>query len=303
MRAAVSFRRGTMEDSYAVFELFEHTLADMVRRYSSTIPTSASDPQELEKMWQRRRSLYEYLAGAADQFWIAERSGEMVGFARSLLRDGVQQLTEFFVLPDKQSGGVGKELLARAFPPIGARHRSIIATIDPRAQALYLKAGVYPRFPIYYFGRQPEAVNYPSDLEFVTLEKTAEDFAILGELDREILDHRRDEDHRWLMGDRQGYLYYRGGSPVGYGSTGASNGPFALRDPADFPSVLSHAERMAVTGGRQYIGFEVPMVNRAAVDYLLVQRYRIDNFIALWMCDEMFGNFDRYIVTSPPFFL
>ena len=48
---------------------------------------------------------------------------------------------------------MGRELLTRGFPSEGATHRSIIATVDTRAQVLYIKAGVYPRFPIYYFGR------------------------------------------------------------------------------------------------------------------------------------------------------
>lgn len=303
MSDPVSFRQGTPEESYAVFYLFEQTLADLTRRFGSTDSTSVADTRELEKMWRRRQSLYDYLARAADQFWIAERSGEMIGFARSILRGDLQQLTEFFILPGEQSSGVGKELLSRAFPRIGARHRLIIATMDLRAQALYLKNGVYPRFPLFYFRRKPEAVDFSTDLAFQPMQKTAQDFAALGELDQEILAHRRDEEHSWLMDDRQGFLYTRAGVPVGYGYLGISNGPFALRDPADFPAVLGHAERVASENEREWIGFEVPMINRSVVDYLLAQNYQIDDFMALWMSDEPFGKLARYIVTSPPFFL
>ena len=76
----------------------------------------------------------------ATRWWFAEdeATGEAIGYARSILRDGVRELTEFFVLPEAQGAGVGRGLLARAFPADGARHRAIVATMDPRAIARYL---------------------------------------------------------------------------------------------------------------------------------------------------------------------
>src|SRR6185295_12550360 len=113
---------------------------------------------------ERRRPLFEHLARSAEEFWIAEEAGDAIGYARSILRDNALELTEFFVLPGRQSAGVGRELLARAFPKDDVAHRSIIATTDARAQGRYLRAGVYPRFPIYYFGAPPRPVAEPSDL-------------------------------------------------------------------------------------------------------------------------------------------
>jgi len=55
-------------------------------------------------------------------------------------------------------------LITRALPEDESRHRSIIATTDFRAQGLYLKAGVLPRFPIYYFSREPEVVSVTTNL-------------------------------------------------------------------------------------------------------------------------------------------
>jgi len=79
----------------------------------------------------------------------------MIGFSRSIVRGHVRELTELFVMPCQQSGGVGAELLSRAFPDEGAAYRAIIASSDARAQALYLKSGVYPRFPICYILTSP----------------------------------------------------------------------------------------------------------------------------------------------------
>jgi GNAT superfamily N-acetyltransferase len=300
--STLALRPGTVADSYAVFEVFEHTFSDLSQRLGSTTPTSATDPVALVRMWEERRPLYEHLANTAEHFWVAEQEDRVIGFARSILRDGLRQLTELFVLPSQQSSGVGRELAARVFPTEGAAHRSIIATPDSRAQTLYLRAGVYPRFPIYYFGRKPEPIAVATDLKIEPIEVSSESIELLGQVDLALLGHRRDVDHAWLLTDRQGYLYYRGGQPVGYGYLGPSNGPFALIDASDFPAVLAHAEREAAKNNREF-GIEVPMINQTAVDYLLGRGFKMDWFLAIFMSDIPFGKFENYIVSSPPFFL
>lgn len=299
---SLTIRQGTEADSYSVFKVFEESLADLNRRFGSTTPTSWREPAALARMWEQRRSLYKHLAYSAEHFWVAEENGEIIGFARSILRDGLRQLTEIFVVPGVQSSGVGHELMVRSFPSEGARCRSIIATTDLRAQALYLKAGVYPRFPIYYFGRTPELVVVETDLTFKSISPSPQSFEALGTIDKVVVGHRRDVDHTWLLSNRQGYIYRRGDQPVGYGYLGASNGPFALLDAADFPAVLAHAESEAARNGREF-GIEVPTINQKAVDYLLGRGYRLDSFVAIMMTDKPFGKFENYIFTSPPFFM
>lgn len=299
---AVVFRPGTVSDSFAAFGVFEHSLADLVRRVDPKETTSAADPAELARMWQRRRSLYEHLARTADQFWLAERDGQAIAFARSIVRDNVQELTELFVLPDAQSAGLGRSLMDRALPKREGSARVIISSPDLRAQALYLKSGVYPRFPIYYFWRRPEPVATAHDLRVEPVSASPAVLAAIGEIDMAILEHRRDVDHNWLLADRQGYLYYRDGQPVGYGYVGDSSGPFALLDERDFPAVLAHAETQVAARSKKEIGLEVPSSNHSAVAYLLGRGYQITSFIALFMSDVPFGRFENYIITSPPFF-
>jgi GNAT superfamily N-acetyltransferase len=297
----LTFRPGNVADSYAVFEVFEESLADLSRRLGSKSGTSWHDPVALAQMWEERRSLYEYLARTAEHFWVAERAGKIVGFARSVLQDGIRELTELFVVPGEQSSGVGRELMNRVFPAEGATRRSIISSPDFRAQALYFKSGVYPRFPIYYFERKPEIVTVTTRLAFRPVSATSENLERLARLDKTILEHRRDETHAWLLSDRQGYLYYRDDRPVGYGYLGVRNGPFALLDASDFPAVLAHAESEAAKHNRVF-GVEVPTINQAAVAYLVSRHYQIDSFLAVVMSDQPFGKFENYIFTSPPFF-
>jgi GNAT superfamily N-acetyltransferase len=155
---SLTFRPATLDDSFTVFKIFETSITDLSRRLGVMAITEGDDPAVLAELWQRRQPLFEHLARTADQFWLAEQAGQAVGYARSIIREEVRELTEFFVLPGQQSAGVGRELLARAFPPDKVARRVIIATSDPRALARYLKTGVYARFPIYYFSRPPEVV-------------------------------------------------------------------------------------------------------------------------------------------------
>jgi GNAT superfamily N-acetyltransferase len=296
-----SFRRGTLEDSYAVYTVFVRSLDDFRRRMN--FQTDQAGDSDIEQWWERRRSLFEHLARTADQFWVAEEAGEPIGYARSIRRDDTRELTEFFVLPAHQSAGVGRELLARAFPADGIGHRAIIATADARAQGRYLRAGVYSHFPIYYFYRKPQVAPAPSDLTIELFARAQPVAAELRAVDSQILGYTRDVDHDWLLRDRVGHLYRREGRVVGYGYAGANNSPFALLDSRDFPAVLADAEAQAAAQGLDEIGFEVPLINTQAVDYLLRRGYRMDSFFAFYMCDARRGKLENYIATSPPFFL
>jgi GNAT superfamily N-acetyltransferase len=296
-------RRGTAADTYTAFTILERSLADLNRRIGSTAARSADNPAALARTWQLRRSMFEHLTDTADQFWLAEEEGQAIGYARSILREDVRVLTELFALPGRQSTGLGRALLARAFPAGGTERRVIISSPDLRAQSLYLKAGVYPRFSAYYFGRVPEPVRVDKDLVMKPAPASTETLEILGQLDLVVLGHRRDSDHAWLRTERQGYLYYRDGRPVGYGYLGVQNGPFALLNHADFPAVLAQAETAAATAGAGHIGFEVPAINQVAMDTLLARGYKIDVLVAQFMTGEPLGDLSKYIITSPPFIL
>ncbi|NJN43469.1 MAG: GNAT family N-acetyltransferase [Anaerolineae bacterium] len=299
----ITYRPGTSDDSHGAFLVFIQSLADLLPRIGLQPWPGFSDPDQIAKSWENRRPLYEYLARTAEHFWVAEQDGEIVGYARSIIHDGVRELTEFFVKPGMQSGGVGRGLLARAFPREGAHRRTIIATTDLRAQARYLKSGVYPRFPIMGLAKTPEQRVVETDLRFHRI-SSPDDLESLDQIDAIILEYSRRADHEFLLSEVQGWLYFRDGEPVGYGYTGKRHGPFALLNPADFPAVLAHAENIAAEGEQASFELEVPMHNRDAVDYLLSHGFTIsDGFIAFFMSDEPFGKFDQYIVTNPPFFI
>ncbi len=296
----ITYRPGTLDDTRAVYEIFLQSVSDLGQRMGVQAITGGDNPTVMAELWQRRRPLFEYLTQTADQFWIAENNRAPVGYARSIRRDSVQQLTEFFVLPDQQSAGVGRELLARAMPPSDATQRVIIATLDTRAVARYMKTGIYPHFSVTYFSRTPQTQIMDSDLVFQPL--TESDLNTLNHIDRDILSYTREVDHRWMLSQRQGFLVIRQGQPVGYGYVGFRSGPFALLDAADYPAVLVHAESEAAAQGLEEFGLDVPLHNRAAVGWLLAHGYEMDGFYELFMTDTPQGRYENYIFNSPPFF-
>lgn len=300
----VTFRPGRLADSPGIFRVFVDAFVDLNRRLN--LETAFAQQPFVEWFWQRQSPLFDYLAEDS-RFVVAEAEGRVIGYGRSIDRDGTRQLTEFFVDPASQSAGLGRELLAQVFPDDdradGIERKFILATLDTRAQVRYLKSGVYPRFPIQYFSRVPEAFSFENHLDFEPAQDTPEIRAALNEIDRAVLGFSRPEEHAFLLADRAGFLVRRGGALTGYAYLGKETGPIALLDPADFPAVLAYAENAAAARGDRNLGMEVPMINQAAVDHLLQRGFRIDPFTALFMSNEPFGHFDRYINTSPPLFI
>jgi len=297
----ITYRAGTIEDSHSVFKVFVQTIMDYGARMNVRAITGGNNPEVLESLWKKRKSMFEYLATTAAQFWVAELEGEVIAYARSIEHVGMQELTEFFVLPGQQSGGVGGELLSRAFPKTGAHYRTIIATLDERALYRYMKMGVYGRFAFKYFYRKAEKVDVKTDLKIepMQLELRMQD---IDRIDRELIKHRREGLHRWIITSRDGFIYKRKGEIVGYGYVGSSSGPFAVLDENDFPAVLAHAESLMAEREADF-GAQTPLINTNAIRYFIEHKYQIDSFSTIFMSNVPFGKFENYLCFSPEFFM
>jgi len=296
--AVITYRPGSVADSRIVFEIFETALDDLGHRMQAPSNSTAGDASA----WEQRRPLFEHLARTADHLWLAEDDGRPIGYARSILRDHVRELTELFVLPGLQSKGVGRELLERAFPVDGAEHRSLIATPDVRAVARYLRCGLAGRLSIYGFSRAPEAVQVSSDLRAEPLRLDEPTLARLATIDRALLGYRRDVDHRWFAEHRHGQAYRRGAEIVAYGYAPPMpgwSGPYAALDPSDLPRLLADAETEAHRAGHPEVSFDVALTNRAAIDHLLGRGYQLQAFPMIFFADAELGQLDRYVFFSP----
>jgi GNAT superfamily N-acetyltransferase len=302
-RSGVRYRTGTFADTRAINAVGERSFDDLARRQGWNADFPELDEAGIERELVSQCSLYRHLAETGDQFWVAERHGQIVGYARSIVRGALRELTELFVLPEEQAAGIGTRLLRRAFPMNAAEHRCVLTTPDLAALAQYLKAGVSIRFPNYAFARPPQANPIQTDLSFETMTASLETLTAIGQIDAAVLGHQREVDHRWLLTERRGLLVRRDGRVVGYGYAGKQSGPFALLDARDFPAVLSLAEALVASEGHPNFSVVVPMVNQLAIGYLLRRGFRLDPFFSYLMSDEPFGRFEQYIETTPTFFL
>jgi len=297
------YRRGTGLDSEACFRVFEAAIDDLGRRTGTIANTTASETWA----WDIRQPLYDHLAATADEWWIAENdAGRVVGYARSMERDGTRELTEFFVHPAAQAGGIGRELLARAFRADGVKHRSIIATTDVRAVNRYLREGLAGRLPLAGLEAVPRAVALETDLVREPIVATERTLEALGAIDRAVLGFRRDVDHIWLATERSGWLYRRAGEAVAYGYHPVRpswGGPYAALEAADLPVLLADAESAAFEAGHATVSFDVALIAQTAIDHLLGRGFRVDPFLMLFFTDGPVDGLDRYVLTSPPFFL
>jgi hypothetical protein len=297
----IIYRQGTTEDSFAVFQVFLKSIMDYSKRMNVQGITGGNDPEKLGSLWETRKPMFEFLANDASQFWVAEKENEIIGYARTVEHDNVQELTEFSVNPNQQSAGVGSGLLSRAFAESNAEYRTIIATFDERALYRYMKMGLRERFILKYFSRKAEKVTLHTDLEFESLNLDIH-LADINRIDKILLAHKRDSIHKWIASRRSGFVYKRKNEIVGYGYIGASHGPFAVLDENDFPAVLAHAESfVAETGGD--FGVSTPLINNKAIEYFIERKYEIDSFSAILLSNKPFGKFENYLSFAPEFFL
>jgi GNAT superfamily N-acetyltransferase len=300
----ICYRVGMPEDAYPAFCIFRQAIQVVYYQYRIVDTLDPLDEAAIAHDWHLWQSLFTHLGNIAEHFWVAEQGGRMVGYARSINRDGVRELTELFLHPELHASGVGRELLRHVFPAEGAQRRTILATLDPRAQALYLQSGVSPWHPVYTFARAPQQVRWESDAVFEDLAPGGASLNEIAQVDLHTLGYRRDVDHAWLLADRKGIACRRQGRLVGYGYIGETfNGPFALLDGHDFPAMLAYAESCAAEMGQEEFAVDVPLINREAVNYLLGRKFRMGRFIIYHMSDERWGRFENYLYTAPDFFI
>ena len=129
-------------DKRAAFLVFRRSIMDYVHR-RGIVESPFFTEAALEESYSVRAGWIEHLWRTAAENWLAlDADDRPIGWAMSVERGGLLELSHFFVDPDTQSKGTGRALLERAFPVGRGRHRAIVATEDPRALSLYLRFGV-----------------------------------------------------------------------------------------------------------------------------------------------------------------
>jgi GNAT superfamily N-acetyltransferase len=294
-------RPGTRDDFRPALEILFGAFDDLLLR-QGLAETAEVDDAELADYWPGFQALSAHLLDSGDQFWVAEKAGRPIGYARSMLRDGVRILTEFFVLPGEQEGGLGRRLIERAVPAEDDRRGLLIlSTADVRAMGRYLKFGLQGQGVACRFDcPQPRHEPLPDELQPVRAEPGAELVRALAGLDRAVLGFSREADHRWWLAGRDCWVLRRDGAVSAYAyTTPGYIGPFAAPHADDLVALLVHTENLACEGGWNH-GLRICLSNRPAVNHLLGRGYRMDGFWVHFLADMDLPGLDRYVVCSPP---
>jgi GNAT superfamily N-acetyltransferase len=169
---------------------------------------------------------------ATGEICVAERGGRMVGFAALLPRGEVDYLAELFVRPAERSSGVGTALLRRLMPPpgpgsgSGERLRCTLSSRDPRALALYVRAGMRPWWPNLWLRGDPSRLRGLPRGEVKIVAAAGDDPELL-RWDAAASGRYRPADHHHWRGEGGVPVWCeRRGRRVGYGYVRPRSGSF-----------------------------------------------------------------------------
>ncbi len=291
--AEFNIRRGTLRDTRAAFDVSMLAMKDLYLRHGYEWQL------EPEAFWKVLEPFLVHLAEHAAQWWIAEdrADGKLLGYARSVERDGLFELSELFVRPDNQSAGLGKLLLDKAFPSGRGEVRAIIATNDVRGLARYYGAGTAARCVLFSLTGQPEQAAAQSHEALRIGPAEIGEFA---EMERAVVGYARHADYPWLLKNREIYQYRNAGRTVGFGCfSETGQGPIVATEPDDQRAILLHFEMLAHSRGMESISFQVPSINVVVMRHLLERGYQIDSPPGLLMSSRDFGRFDRFVPFAP----
>jgi len=194
---------------------------------------------------------------------VAIANGRPLGFAAALLVGDVTMLADLFVRRDAQSAGVGRRLLDYVLA--GSTDRMTCASHDPRAIALYTRAGMTARWALLYLSGPALRPGGPTNP--IPVEQAAA------------------WEHRWTGADRKSsYRYWAadGGAALAVGTPDepqavAAVGRRELRHlavaPGADPTAAVRAALAASRAGRVFL----PSVHPALAS-LLADSWRITDF-------------------------
>ncbi len=244
------------------------------------------------------------LTSDPDGYFCAVEGGQIRGMVSALVRGRVWYLSMFFVLPGDQGRGVGRALLQRALAygdGSGVDVRCVLSSLDPRAQARYVMAGMAPRWPIYGLSGDAAAVARlearvghdlrPRELspDLGAAEKlVAEAF---GDRRAHDLAHWRSDGGSAVAIERDGWLAafaFRRGQRIG---------PAAARDETALLEAVT-AAAVAAAGDGKSVTMRVPGACASLLEALVTSGFHIGN-ITVFLSSRPYGRPELYLPSGP----
>jgi len=243
---------------------------------------------------------------------LAEHNRAAIGFAATITRSEITFLSDCFVRANAQSGGVGRRLLQRLLPR-DDRTRCTVSSRDPRAQALYIRAGMRPRWPNFILEAETTKLGSMSTGKVEVAEGRAGDPAMI-EWDAAVGGRRRPEEHAYLVAQHQAIplWFTRGGRRIGYGYAQLFS-PELLRRPNTLRlgPIGALSERDALACVRATVGWAKPRAQtihisvpgpHAALAALLGARFQISDVETFLSSGQPFFDAGCYIPSGGTFF-
>lgn len=242
-------------------------------------------------------------------FHVAVQNGRVIAFASTIVRGNTHFLAMFWALPNIQSQGIGRQVLARAFagpkPPASAV-RCVYASLDTRAQVLYLKFGMRPRGMFYLVKGAPQPSAAPRrTVELMQVgavgKATPRMLAIAAKFDQKFRATRRDVDIRYVMGlpGARFFVVKAGARVLGYAVMNEKGrvGPAGVVD-ARYSAGLAWAIKEKAREMKvKEMFIVVPGVNEGALDTFFRAGLKLE-FFGAWMSAKPIGMFEGYILAG-----
>ena len=281
--------------------VFVASATDLARRQGTEAPTIQAKDMA--------RSLAHVQTTDPKGFHVAVRRGRVVAFASTILRGKTHFLSMFWALPTLQNKGIGRRLLDRAFTeprPPAAAVRCVYASLDPRAQALYIKFGMFPRGMFYMLQGKPKPSPRPTrTVELVPVGEpgtaSRQMLAVAARFDATFRAARRDDDIRFVMSlsNARFFLVRAGGATLGYAVITEKGrvGPACVTDPRYGAGLAWALKEKVREMGVENLSLVVPGVNASALHVFLEAGLK-SPFYGAWMSAKPICSFESYILAG-----
>jgi GNAT superfamily N-acetyltransferase len=311
----LQFREGRSRDLRETFDLFERALAGAAQSLGILPPGTSPDPPELEERWRRSRSLIEFLAAQEGCYWVCEDAGAIVGYARMVRFDGMDQLTEVMVEPPHQGRGIGRGLLQRCWPdpPTLELGRIVVAAGTLVDLSLYTEFGTMPITGHWhmrhrtdgYLERRAHETDADATEPGVHVLKDDGAVAEWKRLEPPAIGHDRPLLHEFFGRERTCLATLEDGEATGlcWVSAEGEIGPgVGVNAEALVPVVLAALDRVAKIKEPEHLS-----IFCTTESWWLLRRLRELGFRVFWpswiMCSVPLPGLDRYLPTRPSYIL
>lgn len=216
--------------------------------------------------------------------WVAEDSGRMLGFAFSWVCGDLWFLAQLFISPDRQNQGIGHTLISRTMEQArksGAKTKALITFAFNRAsQSLYIRHGIFPKLPVYFFGGTRDMLRLPPErLPNAPFSASTAHIRDLDAVDVAALGVSRVKHHRYLLADpaAKGLLFYAdNGECIGYAYIVDGHvGPLAVSKQEAVVPALATALAFGADAGAAKVSAFIPGPCHGALSLAIVSGMRI----------------------------